>query len=137
MVKKHKTERPFECKTVILFLNIRYPFDWKNPLGYFMAVVFQFIAATYFFLLLWCVVFLGIGFTFVVVAIINKDVKDYLKFINENAAQKRSQALKCLSDFIQDHSTSKGLSVLNISNITHSQDGRKVLVPTSTSCILR
>lgn len=90
----------------------RYPFDWRNPLGYLYAVAFQYIACVYVFTFLSCAIFFGIGAFLLAVSII-KVVRNDLKLFNENALadENRLLILKRLIDFIENHSAVKKLSV--------------------------
>lgn len=88
-------------------ISIRYPFDWKNPVGYFFAVALQFIALTYCILLFSCTIFVGIGCSLLLVSVTNKDIADDLKFVNKNAKQHRLLALNRLCGFIENYSTLK------------------------------
>lgn len=85
----------------------RLPFDWKNPLGYLVAVILQYIMALYCLMLAFCCVFHGIGCCLFFYTIVSKSVKDNLKQINENAAADQS----LVADFVEIYSHLKKLNV--------------------------
>lgn len=97
------------CLHSVLF---RFPFDWKNPLGYFVAVAFQYIATSLLFAFVSCMMSFEIGAFFMELLLTN-DIKSDLKLFNENAMVKdnRSLAFKRFGDFIENHWTLKQLSV--------------------------
>lgn len=90
----------------------RYPFNWKNPLGYLFAINVQYIAAIYCFTFTSCLILFGIGAFLVEVTMI-ADIKVDLKLIDEDALARtdRRMVLNRLGDFIRNHSTIKKFSV--------------------------
>lgn len=100
--------------------SFRIPFDWQNPLGYLIAVAFQYTGAVCCSIFIFSASFLGIGCYLFLKAIITKVITNDLKLINENAAAsntKRFLTLNLFADFIQTYSTLKKLSVLKIHTI--------------------
>lgn len=72
------------------FSNLRFPFDWRNPIGYLIALSSQFIADTYFFIFVACVVAFGLGiFLFLLAAA--KDIKTDLRLLNKCAKLTKNQ----------------------------------------------
>lgn len=89
---------------------LRFPFDWKNPLGYSIAIAVQYITAAYGLLFLASLVIFGMVTFFFANALI-KDINGLLQTINKNAKVKknRDRILKQLLEFIQYHSDVKQL----------------------------
>lgn len=89
----------------------RFPFDWKNPIGYLIAVTLQYIMIMYMFFVISSMLSLGIGaFMFSVKAV--DDVKMCMKSVNECAIVKgkQSKAFKRIAGYIQLHAYLKQLS---------------------------
>ena len=82
----------------------RFPFDWKNPFGYFIAVIFEYLIGTYVFMVVAAVVTFGIG-TFILAIATLGEVRDDLKKINDLAKfeENRLETLNRLGDFTQFH----------------------------------
>lgn len=99
-------------------IPFRFPFNWKNPLGYSIAVTFQYMQAIHSDRPIFSGLFFGIGCYLCSVSIITKDIKNDLKLFNENAASggNRRLTLNHLSIFIQTHSIMKRLSVFRALN---------------------
>lgn len=103
---------------------MRFPFDWRNPIGYLIALSSQFIADTYFFIFVACVIAFGLGiFLFLLAAA--KDIKTDLRLLNKCAKITKNQlrSLKRLSDFIEFHLRLNELS--NCSNYRGVCRGRQ------------
>lgn len=104
-------------------LNFRFPFDWKNPLGYFLAFTLQFLICTYLFILIACGFCIGIG-VFMVLEPLIEDIKISLNSISDcvESKRKRSHISKQFSDAIHFYSVVKQLSGINFSkeNIKNS-----------------
>lgn len=92
---------------------LRFPFDWRNPIGYLVALTLQYTANVRFFKLVACLVATGLG-AFSFELSMTTHVKTDLKLINESAKMKenRLSTLKRLSEFIEFHSRLKELSIL-------------------------
>lgn len=92
-----------------LFFNI--PFDWKNPIGYLIAVILQLIVTLYSMCYMGSFLSLAFG-TFLFTISIAKDLKSILISINKrvNKKPKNSQLLKLLIKFHQLHTDLKQLS---------------------------
>lgn len=89
----------------------RFPFDWKTPFGYFIAVAFQLMIVKVPLRIIGC--FLSIGFAAFIIAItVHKDLKDCLKLINANLKSEplRGQIRKQFIEFIDLHANMKQLS---------------------------
>lgn len=97
----------------------RYPFDWKSPVGYFIAVFLEYFVLGYQFFLNSCTLGLGIGaFWFAVTA--TKEIRRILYSIDDETKVngKRSKKLIGLfAEFIYAHGIVKQLSrCFNVSN---------------------
>lgn len=92
-------------------MSKRFPFDWRHPIGYFVAVILQFIPIAYHYTFVACeATFEGGLFAFTLS--FTEDIRNDVKSLNENAKSQtnRFQTLKQISDFVQYHSTFKRLS---------------------------
>lgn len=87
------------------FTKCRFPFDWKNPLGYFVAVAIIYITNVNMFLMAAGILTSLFGGLINIYAAIN-DTKNNLNEINENAKLEENhlQATEQLSDFVRTHS---------------------------------
>lgn len=91
----------------------RVPFDWRNPIGYLVITMHQYIALKRFF------EFIGFGATLGIAGVFNgmafvHDMKTVLKLTNSSAIageQNDLVALKRLHEFIAFHAMLKELSV--------------------------
>lgn len=93
----------------------RFPFDWKNPLGYLIAITIEYIMFIFVFLYGGGEVCFGIGsFLFSVAA--STDIKADLKEIGMHGVlpENRKWTLYKLSNFIQVHAQLKQLSCITI-----------------------
>lgn len=89
----------------------RIPFEWKNPIGYLIAVLLQF--GIWFFLDLYLACFLTLAFGYFLFTLsIAKDMIDALQSINEHLKKKKpkKRILKQLNNFISMHGDVKELS---------------------------
>lgn len=91
----------------------RFPFNWKNPIGCFFVVLFEYIAIEYFVIFPSGSIFFSIGYVLFSASIITKSIENDLKLFNENTASDRLLTLKLIADFIETHSTLKKLSVFH------------------------
>lgn len=91
--------------------NQRFPFDWKNPIGFLVATVFEYMTMTCEYTFVSCSFTFGFGNFFFIVSA-TQDLKNNLKSINELAVvqNNRRQTLKRISEFIRFHSSLKRLS---------------------------
>lgn len=89
----------------------RFPFDWKNPFGFFMATTLQYILASYGLFIGVCILALAIG-VYLFGNAMSKCIKEILFAISEhsNAEIDRSVLLEQFIEFIQYHSRVKQLS---------------------------
>lgn len=88
-----------------------FPFNWRNPFGFFLAVSIQYIICTYVFIFVSCTVDLGFG-TFLLVTTFTKDIENNARTINECGKNEKthSQTLETISTFIQSYLDVKQLS---------------------------
>lgn len=96
---------------VVIWCGLRFPFGTKNPFGYIVATVLQYIIVVYAFSVLSSLATLGIGaFLFAVLA--TKDIIQSMKSIDKSAMseKRQSKTFKRFSDFILIHSTVKQFS---------------------------
>lgn len=89
----------------------RFPFDWKSPFEYLMAMAIQIIATTYSFTIAACILSLSVGFTLFLFAM-SKVAKISVICINQKAGDKtaRKRILEQLIEFLEFHSRMKQLS---------------------------
>lgn len=102
-------------RKMLIFCFQRLPFNWKNPVGYAVAALIEYIMTVYLFLIatsILCAAFEGLLTTN---AIIN-DLKGYLLEINGSGTSKKthSKATEEFYDFIQIHSLLIQLSELSL-----------------------
>lgn len=118
-----------------LFRFQRFPFDWKNPLGYLVAVYLQHAMIKYMFILISLLTSLGSGaFMFCLTAL--DDITDCLKSVNGYAKTKgkQSKAIERIAQYIQLHSDIKQLSKpINFFNYTNCWHVRKSMISCSSS----
>lgn len=91
-----------------LFFLLRYPFNWKNPIGYIAVTILQYIIAAYQFLFMGNVLAFGFG-TFLLTRESIKCSTGILYKINDYAKikKKRSKIYADFIRFIQSHSTNE------------------------------
>lgn len=92
----------------------RFPFNWRNPFGYSIAVCVEYFVCTYILIFVSCIISLGIG-PFLLVTTITEDIENNAHVINECGENENtaSQTLEKLSAFIQSYLSAKQLSVLS------------------------
>lgn len=99
------------CVLINIYVTIRLPYDWKNPIGYLVALYLEWLYATYLFQYVACFVFLAFGVFMHAISFV-EDMKRKLHSINEMAGDENSH--KCmypkLSRFIHLHAKAKQLS---------------------------
>lgn len=82
------------------FFWIRLPFDWENPIGYFVAVALQFHMALVIIRYIECFFTLGLaGLIFAFTLI--KDIKTNLKQFNKIAKNKRSKLQNIVEELVK------------------------------------
>lgn len=93
-------------------ITIRFPFNWKNPAGYLVAVTALLAWAAMPLLYIGCLGFLGFG-AFMFALTFVEDMKGELRLINEMAIDKRPQReiYEKFSAFIRIHANVKQLSI--------------------------
>lgn len=89
----------------------RYPFDWRTPIGYFVAIFIDYIIMGYAYFTVACTVTLGIGaYCFVISA--TEEVQRILHSIHQKAHSNQSSALNILlPKYIHAHRIVKQLSI--------------------------
>lgn len=101
-------------KKVSFFLLLtRFPFDTNKPMGYLIAVIFEYIVFGYEYFLDACTLALGIGAYWFVIALI-KEIQHILQSINEKAQANLNQSevlMVLFTEFIDIHEIVKQLSV--------------------------
>lgn len=93
----------------------RFPFNWKNPCGYMMAVVVQSLWVSVVFTIIGCILLLSFGcFVFSLTAA--KTLKSDLHSIDKMARKKNSRCgmYKKLCKFLEIHANLKQLSRLSV-----------------------
>ena len=102
----------FDNKNLTNFNNFeRYPFDWKNPFGYFIAFMFQYLVETCALMVIAAIITFGIGSFLLQIAAL-AEARENLKNFNELAKFKenRLETLSRLGDFTQFHNRLMQLS---------------------------
>lgn len=94
-----------------LIPNQRFPFDWKNPIGYLVAVSFQYLTIRNLYMFAANLISLGIGLHLFTLSV-TSDIKIQLNSISQIAKPKRNrkQIIKYLLDFVRNNSFEKQLS---------------------------
>lgn len=97
------------------FWTWRFPFDWKNPIGYSCAVILEYLMTACIANFVGSLAILGIS-TYLMGAAINKDIRRNLHSINDNTEIKKNRLIiiEQFSDFIQIHSMAKQLSNISL-----------------------
>lgn len=98
---------------------LRIPFDWKTPIGYLTAVVYQYVMTRFSFVFIAGAVSIGIS-EFLFAVTVTDDIKCILESFNKDAKSKntRLKTLQHLSNYIQIHSTLKQLSCDSLINLS-------------------
>ena len=93
---------------------LRFPFDWKNPFGYFIAVIFEYIVTVNAFILGSAMIPFGLGAFLIALAAL-EEARDDLKKINDSAKLKENQleTLTRLGNFTQIHGRLMQLSTFS------------------------
>lgn len=96
----------------------RVPFDWKNPIGYLIAIIWEYITVVYAFMVVGILTTFGFG-TFLLALTALDDVKVGLKKINDLAKfeKNRAQTSNLLGDSIQFHGR-----LMQLSNLFHKEN---------------
>lgn len=91
----------------------RFLFDWRNPIGYLIAVTIQYIQASYLFLFAATMVSAGIGYYLLGMAIAT-EIKVGLNSMSESAKldENQLQMIEQLRDIVEIHSFLYELSEL-------------------------
>lgn len=90
------------------FFSRRFPFDWRNPVGFMIAMTTQYVMFLYGIKVPACVLALSIGSYLYSIAL-SKDVKGSLFMFKRNIQSKADQSLllEQLAEFIDLHSNAK------------------------------
>lgn len=96
----------------------RFPFDWRNPLGFFIAISIQYTVATHLLAICACVMNLAVG-SFLYAIGLCDFIKGYLLSINQNARARADPSilLEQLTEFLEMHSSLKQLSEHTLRNL--------------------
>lgn len=98
----------FEIKLSLIFEIFdrfyRYPFDWRKPFGYIIAVTCQYIEASYFMYILLSLSILIIGTYWMLTSII-QDIKEVLLKVNSEKCMK--DLLNRFAEFVQLYAETK------------------------------
>lgn len=86
------------------FNNKRFPFDWKNPIGYVVAIAYEYMGGVCTFFVAMAILKYAIVVYFFLFSMID-DIKCDLESINRNAKKKktRMEVVKQFSEMIQFH----------------------------------
>lgn len=112
-VKLHQTFcEIFNSNFFTVKISERLPFDWKNPMGYGIALVIQFIAVIFIFNVVGGVTSFGIGYYLFA----NATIKEFKSSIHllEDSAKENGELLRALNrfaEFIEWHSILNQLSI--------------------------
>lgn len=89
----------------------RFPFNTKNLLGYLIAIIIQFVQITCSLFVIVNLAGFGIG-TFVVLAVINKNIKSHLNVVDKRIETNENhlELLQLIADFVRLHSNTIELS---------------------------
>lgn len=92
-------------------LTERYPFDWKNPIGYAIAVIIQCLVTFYLLHYLTCFLSIPLG-AYLIANSVNEFMEIDLKSINKMAKREntKSAIFKPFSRFIRSNAEFKQLS---------------------------
>lgn len=98
-------------KFILITRNISYPFNWKSPHGYLIAVVLQCSTAFHFLHYLACGMSIALGSN-LIVTLMNGFMENDLKSINDMTKLKKSETdiFESFSQFIQSYAEVKQLS---------------------------
>lgn len=91
----------------------RFPFDCSNPIGYLVAVILEYVAFGYNYVVIASTLSFGIGLYRLAISS-TKDFQDFLRIINDNAHtnQNQSNELEVLfAEYVDTHATIKQLSI--------------------------
>lgn len=88
--------------------HLRFPFDWKNPFGYVVAVLIEFIITTYICLIMGILMSLAIE-AILLLLTLAKHIQNLLHKFNKSA-KSESAAYKHLTNYVDFHSVLKQLS---------------------------
>ena len=95
------------------FQNCRFPFDWKNPIGYLIACTLQFILLIYLFHAAAFCVSIEIA-SYLLLISLTKDIKNTVYDMNSSQSDTklRSTFLKQICEFVQFHANAKRLTIV-------------------------
>lgn len=93
-------------------IECRFPFDWKTPIGYFVAIILQHIISAISFTVVACALSYAIGGCLIAFSML-KEIRRILSKINRNAKSSRNDQRTVhhlTRTYIQLHSDLKQLS---------------------------
>lgn len=90
---------------------VRFPFDVKNPIGYTMAVILEYLLAFNVDLFAMCIMVIAIGSSVTLISV-TQDLNVSLKNLDKSAMMKDSplEIVQQFNEFIRFHSNAKQLS---------------------------
>lgn len=114
---------------VVLFLNFRFPFDWTNPYGYFMAFILIYVTQLNWIFFVKCCLCFGIGVYMFIIAL-TKDIKTNLTAFSAMVQTEPNPVLlyKELFDLVQFHSRVKRFRLQWEYTVRHSNTQLKLFV---------
>lgn len=85
--------------------NERFPFEWKNPRGYVIAVIIDTVIGMHLFTLIASIASLGIG-SYLLAIVATSEIRKGLDLINKNlkTESERPRAMQRISQFVHWHS---------------------------------
>lgn len=112
--KPNRIKKIPEITNVMKFSRLcsRFPFDWRSPFGYSIALMIEYIVCLYSLKITACLFALGIG-CFVYLFAASKCVKGSIEVINESTSEAEVNSritFERFTEFIQFHSHVKQLS---------------------------
>lgn len=95
------------------YLLKRFPFDWKNPIGYLLAITVEYIILAYECFVVACILALAFGgYWFVITG--TEEIQCILHLIDDKSQSKKNESneLKALfAEFVDMHAFTKQLSI--------------------------
>lgn len=87
------------------------PFEWRNPIGFTVAICFEYVLITYVCFTAMTTVSIGIAFYLHEISL-TKDLKSILRLIDENAKIRKNRRILYTQfiEFVDLHSATKQLS---------------------------
>lgn len=101
--------------------SYRFPFDWKNPIGFLFTAIITYTLGQFAFTFLAQVWSIGIGMCLFLISL-TKDIKSILNRINESgrsSSPQRSRITKHITEYVRFHSNAKEFSRSNSLILLH------------------